>query len=167
MNDWRSYESWRIVRLWPAVPEQDLLMGHQAAQAHGVDADAGRARCHRGRPPTVSTRVGSAPHSADAAAMRLAVNRAVPEGASTLASWCSSMISAVSNHGAASSAKRIISTAPMAKLGATTQPGGALWREGSRQLGQGGVVEAGRADHRMDAVRRRTTGRWPWRRRAP
>ena len=46
---------------------------------------------------------------------------AVPDGASTLASWCSSMISAESKYGAASSAKRIMSTAPMAKLGATKQ----------------------------------------------
>jgi hypothetical protein len=60
----------------------------------------------RVRPPTRSTR-GHA----------FAVSIAVPDGASTLASWCSSMTSAVSKHGAASSAKRIISTAPMAKLG--------------------------------------------------
>ena len=46
---------------------------------------------------------------------------AVPDGASIFWSWCSSMISAVSKHGAASSAKRIISTAPMAKFGAMTQ----------------------------------------------
>ena len=53
--------------------------------------------------------------------MRSTVSIAVPEGASTFWSWCSSMISAVSKNGAASSAKRIISTAPMAKFGATTQ----------------------------------------------
>ena len=46
---------------------------------------------------------------------------AVPEGESTLASWWSSITSAVSNHGAASSAKRIIKMAPMAKLGAMRQ----------------------------------------------
>jgi hypothetical protein len=53
--------------------------------------------------------------------MRSAVRIAVPDGASILASWCSSMISAVSKHGAASSAKRIMRTAPMAKLGARKQ----------------------------------------------
>ena len=53
--------------------------------------------------------------------MRSAVSMAVPDGASTFWSWWSSMISAVSNQGAASSAKRIMSTAPMAKLGATMQ----------------------------------------------
>ena len=45
----------------------------------------------------------------------------MPEGASIFLSWWSSMISAVSKYGAASSAKRIISTAPMAKFGAMTQ----------------------------------------------
>ena len=50
-----------------------------------------------------------------------AVSIAVPDGASTFWSWWSSMISAVSNHGAASSANRIISTAPMAKFGAMRQ----------------------------------------------
>ena len=52
--------------------------------------------------------------------MRSAVAIAVPDGASTFWSWWSSMISAVSKYGAASSAKRIISTAPIAKLGAIT-----------------------------------------------
>ena len=49
--------------------------------------------------------------------MRCAVAIAVPDGASTFWSWCSSMISAVSKYGAASSANRIISTAPIAKFG--------------------------------------------------
>ena len=65
--------------------------------------------------------MGSAAHSADAAAMRSAVSIAVPDGASIFASWCSSMISAVSNHGAASSAIRIIRIAPIAKFGAIRQ----------------------------------------------
>ena len=72
-------------------------------------------------PASTSVVVGSGAHSVDAAAMRSAVRMAVPDGASIFSSWCSSMISAVSKHGAASSAKRIISTAPMAKLGAMTQ----------------------------------------------
>ena len=55
----------------------------------------------------------------DAAAMRSAVAIAVPEGASTLPSWCSSMISAVSKNGAASSLNRISSTAEIEKLAAT------------------------------------------------
>jgi hypothetical protein len=52
--------------------------------------------------------------------MRCAVIMAVPEGASNLLSWWSSITSAESKNGAASSARRIISTAPMAKLGAMT-----------------------------------------------
>ena len=66
-------------------------------------------------------RWGRRPSRRDAAAMRSTVSMAVPDGASTLRSWCSSMTSADSNQGAASSANRIISTAPMAKLGATRQ----------------------------------------------
>ena len=50
--------------------------------------------------------------------MRAAVMSAVPEGASFFVSACSSMISAACMYGRASSAKRIISTAPMAKFGA-------------------------------------------------
>ena len=72
-------------------------------------------------PATTSCVVGSGAQSGDAAAMRCTVIMAVPDGASTLASWCSSITSAVSKNGAASSAKRIISTAPMAKFGATRQ----------------------------------------------
>jgi hypothetical protein len=64
--------------------------------------------------------VGSAFHSAEDCAIRWAVSIAVPDGASRLLSWCSSMISADSNQGAAMAAKCIMSTAPMAKFGATT-----------------------------------------------
>ena len=52
--------------------------------------------------------------------IRPAVRSAVPEGASSLPSWCSSMISARAMWRDASAAKRIISTAPTAKLGAIT-----------------------------------------------
>ncbi len=52
--------------------------------------------------------------------IRPAVRRAVPEGASSLPSWCSSTISARGMWRDASAAKRIISTAPTAKLGAIT-----------------------------------------------
>ncbi len=45
---------------------------------------------------------------------------AVPDGASIFASWCSSMISTVSKYGAANSAKRIMSTALIAKFGTMT-----------------------------------------------
>ncbi len=47
-------------------------------------------------PGTTSCFVGSAAHSSDAAAIRRAVAIAVPLGASALALWWNSMISAVS-----------------------------------------------------------------------
>ncbi len=50
--------------------------------------------------------------------IRSAVSFAVPDGASSFAAWCSSTISARSMCAAASAAKRIISTAPIAKFGA-------------------------------------------------
>ena len=82
--------------------------------------------------------------------MRSAVSMAVPDGASTFWSWWSSMISAVSNQGAASSAKRIMSTAPMAKLGATKQ---LLLVNISASRSRSSGSQAGGADHRVDAVR--------------
>ena len=61
------------------------------------------------------------------------------------------MISALSKYGAASSAKRIISTAPIAKFGAITAF--AVERSNSsRELGELGVAEAGGADDRVHAV---------------
>ena len=51
-----------------------------------------------------------------------AVRAAVPEGASTLAGWCSSMTSTDSKKGAALAAKAIMSSAPMAKFGAMSTP---------------------------------------------
>ena len=56
-----------------------------------------------------------------------AVRRAVPDGASILFAWWSSIISADSKKRAAWAAKRIISTAPTEKFGAisTRAPGAA------------------------------------------
>src|SRR3954451_23391611 len=71
-------------------------------------------------PSTTVVVVGSADHSAEAVAIRWTVSMAVPDGASTFWSWWSSITSALSKYGAASSAKRIMSTAPMAKFGAIT-----------------------------------------------
>ena len=95
--------------------EHDLLVGDHPAHPDGVDPDAAGPAAPG---PSAAPVLGRVRRPVDdAAAMRSTVSIAVPEGASTLASWCSSMISAVSNHGAASSAKRIIKMAPMAKLG--------------------------------------------------
>ena len=139
------------VSVWPCGAEDHLLVGDHAAHAHGVDADPGRA--DPAARPRVRPRaaVGSGAHSDEAAAIRCAVATAVPDGASILASWCSSMISAVSKNGAAISAKRIISTALIAKLAAMTQ----LLPVNSRaEVGEVGVAEARRADDRVHAVHR-------------
>ena len=81
--------------------------------------------------------------------MRCTVIMAVPDGASILASWCSSITSAVSKYGAASSAKRIISTAPMAKFGATRQ---LLVEKAAFRSSMSSAREAGGADDGVDAV---------------
>ena len=72
MNDSRSIESWRIESVWPTPPKMHLLVGHQARQAHGVDR-------------LVHVAAGLGHHSA--------VCAAVPDGASSFWSWCSSTIS--------------------------------------------------------------------------
>ena len=113
-----------------------------------MPAGAARRRARRRRP---SWWWGRRAHSADAAAMRSAVSIAVPDGASIFWSWWSSMISAVSKYGAASSAKRIISTAPMAKLGAIDRVGVDASKR-SRKLVEVGGAEAGGADDRVHAV---------------
>ena len=104
-----------------------------------------------GRPACTSSLVGSRrPVVATPRPSARAVSIAVPDGASTFWSWCSSMISAVSNHGAASSAKRIISTAPMAKLGAIDAVARGEQRRASSS--RSSSVEAGGADDRVDPV---------------
>src|SRR4051812_36280505 len=92
MNDVRSVESWRIVSVCPTSPR----MTSWCATSPGS------------RTEWIST-------SPDIIS---AVRAAVPDGASSLPSWCSSTISARAITREASAAKRIISTAPMAKLGA-------------------------------------------------
>ena len=57
-----------------------------------------------------------------AARISRAVSSAVPDGASTLPSWCSSITSTASKCGAAMLARCISSTAPSAKFDATTAP---------------------------------------------
>ena len=81
--------------------------------------------------------------------MRSSVSMAVPLGASSFSSWCSSMISADSNHGAAISAKRIIKIAPMAKFG---RDHAVARRELGGDARQVVVGEPGGADDRVDAV---------------
>ena len=129
--------------------EEHFLVGDHAPHAHRVDADARRAASPPRAPLRTSLVVGSAAHSVEAAAMRSAVSIAVPEGASIFWSWCSSMISPVSNHGAASSANRMSRTAPMAKLGAMKQ---LLVVKRSRRSREIVVGETRRADDGVDTA---------------
>ena len=139
-----------MVSVWPVVP---------SSTSWWATRPRSRTECTRIPPAPSPPRapsatvfvVGSGAQSADAAAMRSAVCIAVPDGASIFWSWCSSMISAVSKYGAASSAKRIISTAPIAKFGAIT----AFALDASNavaELVEVVVGEPGGADDRVDAV---------------
>ena len=106
--------------------EDDLLVRDQAREPYRVDADVERGRARLGRCPGApgwSGRRANGPAPEPPAGpprCLSAVCSAVPDGASTLPSWCSSMISTPSMSGAASSQKRMSSTAPRAKLGAIT-----------------------------------------------
>ena len=87
---------------------------------------------------------------------------AVPDGASFFASLCSSMISARGKYAPPAAAKRIISTAPIEKFGATKSRSPRSRASSSSGCG----VPAGRADDARDAllergahVRRRGVGR--------
>ncbi len=62
------------------------------------------------------------------------------------------MISAVSNHGAAISAKRIINTAEMAKLGAITQFGPSPVPNDDSNRSKSSAVKPVVPDHRVDPV---------------
>ena len=76
---------------------------------------------------------------------------AVPEGASRLASWCSSMISTPSMCGAAIRQKCSSSTAPMAKL-ARHDGVGAAPAEARRHVGQVGVGQPAGPDDGVDPL---------------
>ena len=141
-------------------------MGDHAAHAHRVDADAGRAGAAARAGEHLGARRVGAPTRRDAAAIRSAVASAVPDGASTLPSWCSSMISAVSKYGAASSAKRIISTAEIEKLAATTQFGPPSPNSSANAV-EVVVGQPGGADDGVDAVHRQPRHGAPGRRRRP
>ena len=106
--------------------EQHLLVRDQAGQPYRVHrhtVDVGAAR-------TVQAGAGGVgvgrPASFRASAMSFAVRYAVPDGASALCGWCSSMTSTESKNRAACCAKRIDSTAPIAKFGAMSTAGAGL-----------------------------------------
>src|SRR5581483_6698413 len=121
MNDARSSESCRIVSVSPCPPNSTSWC---------ATSPATRTLCTRTvstvapRAPGTSLAVASGgaarPASARAAPMMFAVRKAVPDGASILAAWCSSMTSADSKNRAASAANRIMRIAPMEKFGTTS-----------------------------------------------
>ena len=97
MNDSRSSESWRIVRVSPCAAEDDLLVRDEAGQADRVDRHlAADRRPHQRR----GARRGAARRVELAVVMQL------------------DDLGLRRSAAAASAAKRIISTAPMAKFGA-------------------------------------------------
>ena len=69
---------------------------------------------------TVASGDGPRPAAERASPIIVAVRLDVPDGASALPAWCSSMTSADSKNGAACAANRIISTAPTEKFGTTS-----------------------------------------------
>ena len=87
-----------------------------------------------------------------ASAIRRAVRAAVPDGASALNGWCSSMTSTDSKKRAACLANCIDSTAPIAKFGAMSTATSGLCCEPRLHLRDALVGEPGGADHRVDAV---------------
>ena len=80
-----------------------------------------------------------------------AVCRAVPEGASTLSGWCSSITSTDSNQRAARAANAMASTAPSAKLGATTHADARAVRQVVAHARERLVGPARGADDQVDA----------------
>ena len=83
-----------MVSISPRAAEQHLLVRDQAAQPHRVHRDA----VHAGTARPVGSWVvasGTAPRPASCTGGRdqAAVRAAVPDGASTLSGWCSSMTS--------------------------------------------------------------------------
>ena len=94
-----------MVSVSPVAAEQHLLVRDQPAQAHRVDVDpvdVGAARARRPRRGGVGR---ASPPRRGPAATSCGRAGAVPDGASTLLGWCSSMISTDSKYGAACSAK--------------------------------------------------------------
>ncbi len=96
----REVESWRIESVSPSPPKMTSWCAT--------------------RPGRRTEWIGSCTFP-PASRMRSAVRLAVPEGASSFPSWCSSMISLSVMWAAAWRANCIISTAPIAKLGATNR----------------------------------------------
>src|SRR5579864_3811708 len=117
----RPRASCRMVRIWPVEPNRTswwaFSPGRRTLWMRTPPSTAPREPCN------VHFSTGGSGRSCSwAARMSRAVWTAVPEGASTFLSWCSSMTSAASMNRAATRAKYIISAPPIAKFAAHTPP---------------------------------------------
>ena len=113
-----------MLRLWPGAPKMTSSCATRPGNRTECTCTPSGASAPRA-PASTRSVVGSGgsgglPAWRRAAAITAAVWMAVPDGASRLASWCSSMISTPSMCGAAIRLRWSSSTAPMAKLGTTT-----------------------------------------------
>ena len=94
MNEDRSKESWRRVRVSPADPKR---ISSCATNPRNRTACTRTPSTSAPRAPSsavvVASGIGPQPAARRASAITPAVYRAVPLGASTLSGWCSSMIS--------------------------------------------------------------------------
>src|SRR5689334_5842261 len=128
MNEARSSESCRIVSVSPCPPSSTSWCATRPGSRTECTCTPS---CSAPLAPSAAVVVASGtsprPAAARAALIRSAVLAAVPDGASTLFAWCSSIISADSKNLAACAANRIIRTAPTEKFGAImTRTSGAL-----------------------------------------
>ena len=126
MKDARSSESCRMVSVSPCPPSSTSWWATRpATRTECTCTSSTTAPRAPGRDEAVAS--GGAPRLAASRArlIMVAVRSAVPDGASALPAWCSSMTSAESKKRAAWAANRIIRTAPTEKFGAmsTRAPG--------------------------------------------
>src|SRR5581483_4162200 len=120
MNEDRSRESCLIVSVSPVPPKSTSWWATRPAdRTEWTRTSSTLAPRAPGRDDAVASGGTPRPPAARAAAMMDAVRSAVPDGASALFAWCSSMTSAESKNLAAWAAKRIIKMAPTEKFGTT------------------------------------------------
>ena len=120
MNEARSSESCLIVSVSPVPPNSTSWCATRpATRTECTCTSSTPAPRAPGRADAVASGDGPRPAAARAAAIIDAVRSAVPDGASALFAWCSSITSAEGKYLAACSANRIIKTAPTEKFGTT------------------------------------------------
>ena len=124
MNEARSSESCRMVSVSPWPPSRTSWWATRpATRTEWTWMSSTTAPRAPGRPEAVTSGGAPSPAAWRASLIMAAVRSAVPEGASALAAWCSSMTSAESKKRAAWAAKRIIRMAPTEKFGTMSTRG--------------------------------------------